>query len=127
MLGQHRWRWVNATCWLSSECVDKSQTCIDRVKQVCLHVSEPCEGHKFKLFFYFFFGGGGQKSGPAMAGMAGTAPTALLIVPLGWAYAVHVQLSVLSSECPFNPFIPELSIVIFIHYKPRIAVAILDL
>ena len=25
----------------------------------------------------FFFGGGGQKSGPAMAGMAGTAPTAL--------------------------------------------------
>ena len=39
-------------------------------KQVCLHVNEPCEGHKIKL-------GGGQKSGPAMAGMAGTAPTAL--------------------------------------------------
>ena len=38
-------------------------------KQVCLHVSKPCEGHKFKF--------GGQKSGPAMAGMAGTAPTAL--------------------------------------------------
>ena len=27
----------------------------------------------------------------------------------------------------FNPFIPEFSIVIFIHYKPRIAVTILDL
>ena len=26
-----------------------------------------------------------------------------------------------------NPFKPELTIVIFIHYKPRIAVAILDL
>ena len=27
----------------------------------------------------------------------------------------------------FNPFKPEVTIVIFIHYKPRIAVAILDL
>ena len=27
----------------------------------------------------------------------------------------------------FNPFKPEFTIVIFIHYKPRIAVAILDL
>ena len=27
----------------------------------------------------------------------------------------------------FNPFKPEFNIVIFIHYKPRIAVAILDL
>ena len=27
----------------------------------------------------------------------------------------------------FNPFKPEFAIVIFIHYKPRIAVAILDL
>ena len=26
-----------------------------------------------------------------------------------------------------NPFRPEFTIVIFIHYKPRIAVAILDL
>ena len=26
-----------------------------------------------------------------------------------------------------NPFTPEFTIVIFIHYKPRIAVAILDL
>ena len=26
-----------------------------------------------------------------------------------------------------NPFKPEFTIVIFIHYKPRIAVAILDL
>ena len=28
---------------------------------------------------------------------------------------------------PVNPFNPEFTIVIFIHYKPRIAVAILDL
>ena len=27
----------------------------------------------------------------------------------------------------FNPFKPEFTIVILIHYKPRIAVAILDL
>ena len=27
----------------------------------------------------------------------------------------------------FNPFKPEFTIVIFIHYKPRIAIAILDL
>ena len=27
----------------------------------------------------------------------------------------------------FNPFKPDFTIVIFIHYKPRIAVAILDL
>ena len=26
----------------------------------------------------------------------------------------------------FNPFEPEFTVVIFIHYKPRIAVAILD-
>ena len=30
-------------------------------------------------------------------------------------------------EIPLNPFGPEFTIVIFIHYKPRIAVAILDL
>ena len=29
--------------------------------------------------------------------------------------------------CSFNPFRPEFTNVIFIHYKPRIAVAILDL
>ena len=28
---------------------------------------------------------------------------------------------------PFNPFKPEFTIVIFIRYKPRITVAILDL
>ena len=27
----------------------------------------------------------------------------------------------------FNPFNPEFTIVLFIHYKPRIAAAILDL
>ena len=30
-------------------------------------------------------------------------------------------------ECIINPFNPEFTIVIFIHYKPRIAAAILDL
>ena len=29
--------------------------------------------------------------------------------------------------CVFNSFKPEFAIVIFIHYKPRIATAILDL
>ena len=34
----------------------------------------------------------------------------------------------LSQRWPnINPFKPEFTIVIFIHYKPRIAVAILDL
>ena len=31
------------------------------------------------------------------------------------------------SDCGVNPFKPEFTIVVFIHYKPRIAVAILDL
>ena len=30
-------------------------------------------------------------------------------------------------DTTFNPFEPEFIIVIFIHYKPRIAAAILDL
>ena len=30
-------------------------------------------------------------------------------------------------QLKFNPFNPEFTIVIFIHYKPRIAAAILDL
>ena len=30
-------------------------------------------------------------------------------------------------SCRLNPFKPDFTIVIFIHYKPRIAVAILDL
>ena len=35
--------------------------------------------------------------------------------------------SVVPKSDVFNPFKPEFTIVIFIHYKPRIAVAILDL
>ena len=31
------------------------------------------------------------------------------------------------AHAPINPFRPEFTIVIFIHYKPRIAVAIPDL
>ena len=30
-------------------------------------------------------------------------------------------------NCLFNPFKPEFTIVIFIHYKPRISVKIIDL
>ena len=37
------------------------------------------------------------------------------------------SLLVVHSELLFNPFKPEFTIVIFIYYKPRIAVAILDL
>ena len=35
--------------------------------------------------------------------------------------------NILQNNMVFNPFKPEFIIVIFIHYKPRIAVAILDL
>ena len=34
---------------------------------------------------------------------------------------------ILAWLCRFNPFKPKFPIVIFIHYKPQIAVAILDL
>ena len=34
---------------------------------------------------------------------------------------------VMRSGLRVNPFKPDFTIVIFIHYKPRIAVAILDL
>ena len=37
------------------------------------------------------------------------------------------MLKVLKQELSLNPFEPEFIIVIFIHYKPRIAAAILDL
>ena len=33
----------------------------------------------------------------------------------------------INNRLALNPLKPEFSIVIFIHYKPRIAVAILDL
>ena len=38
-----------------------------------------------------------------------------------------VNLINFSEEIDFNPFKPEFIIIIFIHYKPRIAVTILDL
>ena len=41
--------------------------------------------------------------------------------------ADSAKLIIKSEICLFNPFNPEFTIVIFIHYKPRIAVAILDL
>ena len=34
---------------------------------------------------------------------------------------------ILAWDSPFNPFKPEFTIDICIHYKPRIAAAILDL
>ena len=37
------------------------------------------------------------------------------------------ELSAKRSKSVFNPFKPEFTVVIFIQYKPRIAVAILDL
>ena len=37
------------------------------------------------------------------------------------------QSSAHQADPVLNPFNPEYTIVIFIHYKPRIAVAILDL
>ena len=40
---------------------------------------------------------------------------------------VHKQTQDIEPICWLNPFRPEFTIVIFIHYKPRIDVAILDL
>ena len=40
---------------------------------------------------------------------------------------VQIKVNTFLSEDNVNPFKPEFTIVIFIHYKPRIAVAILDL
>ena len=45
----------------------------------------------------------------------------LLLISLNGALCAHFP------NLLFNPFNPEFTIVIFIHYKPRIAVAILDL
>ena len=41
--------------------------------------------------------------------------------------ALAPSVAVEKMEKILNPFKPEFTIVIFIHYKPRIAVAILDL
>ena len=47
------------------------------------------------------------------------------VIPNLWS---EVALAVDNQSAWFlNPFKPEFTIVIFIHYKPRIAVAILDL
>ena len=39
----------------------------------------------------------------------------------------HIGHDKINLKEPVNPFKPEFTIVIFIHYKPRIAVTILDL
>ena len=40
---------------------------------------------------------------------------------------MHIFIAETYNKCWLNPFKPEFTIVIFILYKPRIAVAILDL
>ena len=42
-------------------------------------------------------------------------------------YFSCIEIVLVIYNISFNPFKPEFTIVIFIHYKPRIAVAILDL
>ena len=46
-----------------------------------------------------------------------------------WCYLEPTEYTITKEEhkSPFNHFKPKFTIVIFIHYKPRIAVAILDL
>ena len=47
---------------------------------------------------------------------------------LACAYSVHkISSKINEITSDSNPLKPEVTIVIFIHYKPRIAVAILDL
>ena len=54
-------------------------------------------------------------------------------LPVKKSYYVKVHISIGKTKdivfliIRLNPFKPEFTIVIFIHYKPRIAVAILDL
>ena len=45
----------------------------------------------------------------------------------GWTQPQRLDSSDSVSNSLLNPFRPEFTIVIFIHYKPRIAVAIPDL
>ena len=40
---------------------------------------------------------------------------------------MHTLTTEINNSDKINPFRPEFTIVIFLHYKPRIAVAILDL
>ena len=42
-------------------------------------------------------------------------------------FYLAIKSLILGAKCVFNPLKPEFVIVILIHYKPRIAVAILDL
>ena len=48
-------------------------------------------------------------------------------VPGDFTLSVRYYNSRYTNTNTFNPFKPEFTIIIFIHYKPRIAVAILDL
>ena len=49
------------------------------------------------------------------------------LLPHQWLISLHFNCIPYLVITLFNPFQPEFTIVIFIHYKPRIAVAILDL
>ena len=42
-------------------------------------------------------------------------------------FMVRQMSAIFSVHLSFNPFKPEFTIVIFVHYTPRIAVTILDL
>ena len=47
-------------------------------------------------------------------------------VYFSWEYIKKIEAANCVSNSSFNPFKPEFTIAIFINYKPRIAVAILD-
>ena len=51
----------------------------------------------------------------------------IIIINLSIKNIVNQWFCVNPRYARINPFKPEITIVIFIHYKPRIAVAILDL
>ena len=51
--------------------------------------------------------------------MKGLKPNKMWVSILIWEMSIWIH--------GLNPFNPEITIVIFIHYKPRIAIAILDL
>ena len=57
--------------------------------------------------------------------------TAIITLPVLWLTLLDVYTRQIAKvdyrAIRVNPFKPEFNIVIFIHYKPRIAVAILDL
>ena len=62
--------------------------------------------------------------GPCMCECRGVP---IMIMLTKWHPIKYLHLKIDIHKISLNPFRPEFTIVIFIHYKPRIAVAILDL